>query len=95
MALFIPAGGEPIAITPGDGPAFSLPELQRLVGGYIEAIAAPDNRIMFLNEDGKREGLAVNRFASALAWASGLPAFDYIVGDVVVCTRIEAGEDRE
>jgi hypothetical protein len=101
MATLIPADGSvPRYVTParGEGTAFTLQELQTIVGGYIEALrsswlTADDGQplIMFLNEDGKREDLPLNRFATALMRRALQPE-DYIVGDVVLCTYAEAGE---
>lgn len=90
MATLIPARGNLREITPANGRAFTLAELQALVGGYIEALRAPDGRIAFLNEDGKRLELPINGSATWL-FRLQLPG-DYIVGDVVLCTAIEAGE---
>lgn len=47
-------------VSPANGTAFTLEELQKIVGGYIEALYLHDGRIMFLNEDGKRLGLPLN-----------------------------------
>lgn len=96
MALLIPATGPAREVTPANGDQFTLEELHRIVGGYIEALRAPDDRIMFLNEDGKRLGLQKNDKATALGWAAGtLSASDVVVGDVIVCDEREAGETDE
>ena len=69
-----------------------MPELQAIVGGYIEAIYFRGGAILFCNEHGKQLNLPYNDAATSLAreWAF-LPADDYIVGDVVVGTRQEMG----
>lgn len=97
MALLIAADGATLEVFPPDGrPAFTLPELQQIVGGYIELIPMRDpSRVMFVNEDGKSQNLPLNQVASALGWEAGIAPDDYIVGDVVVCTRIEAGYELE
>jgi len=107
MATLIPAGGgEPRYIAPADGKAFRADELHALVGGYFEvlrsrwfiasAIGEGGELLLFLNEDGKRLNLPVNGFATSIARAGRvLPPGDVIVGDVVLCTWAEAGEDRE
>ena len=92
MATLIPAAGEAREIAPADGQRFSLAELQAMVGGYIEALRAPDGRWLFLNEDGKRLELPVNAAVTQLM-ALRLQPGDYIVGDVIICNRIEAGEE--
>jgi hypothetical protein len=84
--------GTRIAVAPSRGPAFSLAELQAVVGGYIEAVRLQDGSWMFVNEDGKRLQLPLNRSATLLAQTWGfLPPWDQIVGDVIVMTTLEAG----
>jgi hypothetical protein len=92
MALLIPAQGNAREVYPAHGKAFTLVELQAAVGGYIEVLRI-GVRFMFLNEHGKLHGLPRNDYATTMAWAAGtLPPLDWIVGDVLVCTLIEAGE---
>ena len=92
MATVIPPVGEPREIAPANGRSFTLAELQGIVGGYVELLWAPDGRIMFLNEDGKRLELPGNLAASALM-RGRIALDDWIVGTVILCTAIEAGED--
>lgn len=93
MALLIPARQGAREVTPANGRSFTLAELQGIVGGHIEAIPAPDGRILFLNEDGKRLRLPLNSQATVLM-APQLRHDDWIVGDVILCTPLEAGEDE-
>lgn len=99
MATLIPAHGTPRFIAPANGHAFTLAELQSMVGGYIEMLRTPlvlqdsgEHLLMFLNEDGKRDQLPINGFATHIM-RKWIQPFDVIVGDVVLCTRIEAGGD--
>lgn len=60
-----------------------LATLQKAVGGYIEAVALNDNLTMWLNEEGKVEGLPHNPLAQHffdLRFGTGV---DYIVGNAV------------
>lgn len=92
MATLLPAADQPRPVDPQHpGKPFTLPELQRLVGGYIEVLALGDGRLMVLNEDGKRLQLPVNLNATVLMRDRIQPG-DFIVGDVVICSRKEAGE---
>lgn len=94
MAQYIQANGTVTRVTPAYGAAFSLQEMQSYVGGYIEALQLRDGRIMFLNEDGKRLDLAYNAAADIVAHQrGGLPPYDHIVGNVLITSRAEAGED--
>lgn len=70
--------------------AFTLSELQTLVGGMIEVSTFPGGMMMVYNENGKLLKLPVNVDATIqyrLYWAdrSPLAARDTIVGDAVLC----------
>ena len=92
MATLIKHNGETSIVTPADGVAFTLEELQGFVGGYIESVHLADNKVMFLNEDGKlKDDLKnkVNRMGTLLLMeAGGIPG-DYVVGDIIICERKE------
>jgi hypothetical protein len=73
-----------------------LPALQDLVGGYIEGLGAPDaDWHAYCNEEGKIEGLPINRFATALAHALGWPVGDVLVGTVVFLGVGIAGNEAD
>lgn len=83
-------------VSPANGKSFTLAELQGFVCGYIEILRLNDGRVMFLNEEGKIDGLPVNHLANALAHEqTGIAHDDLIVGNVVICTPTEAGEEEE
>jgi hypothetical protein len=76
MAILLDVDKPPMVIAPGDGrTAFSLEELQMLVGGYIELVRVPNpknlwflrNTWMIVNEEGRLLGLPQNMAASQLA----------------------------
>jgi Domain of unknown function (DUF3846) len=94
MATLITAAGARRTITPANGRTFQLQELQQLVGGYIEVLRAPEEHWCFLNEEGKLKALPYNAEATALL-ARYMARDDYLVGDVVICTALEAGETGE
>jgi hypothetical protein len=99
MALWIKTDGSEDLVAPAIGTEFTLAELHRVVGGYIEIVPivceprsmAADHQFMVLNEDGKRLQLPINRRATALYHAAGGPSWDVIVGDVIIGTRRELG----
>lgn len=72
----------------------SLGYLQRAVGGYIELIPLFEKFldggqmvpcVAYCNEDGKVNGLCLNRLATLLWFsAAGRPLGDFLVGDVVI-----------
>jgi Domain of unknown function (DUF3846) len=83
-------------VEPASGKAFSLEELQGFVDGYIELLRLEDGRCMFLNEEGKLKHLPPNATANRLAHQlTGIADDDYIVGNVVICSPQEAGDNEE
>ena len=62
---------------------FSLEELQKFVGGYIQIANTTDGRLMIMNEEGRLNGLPFNKIATDLYRNS------VIVGDVLVCKQNE------
>lgn len=61
----------------------ALKTLQKGVGGYVQAVDLTNDLTMWLNEEGKLEGLPHNPFAQHFwdkVFGSGT---DYLVGDVV------------
>jgi hypothetical protein len=97
MAVLLRATGERVPLTLERG-ARLLPQLQALVGGYIEVITlggtAARRDVLVLNEDGKRDNLPGNLVATWLA-RHVIGADDWIVGDVVRATIEHCGSDRE
>jgi hypothetical protein len=80
MAMIISVDGN-IVIKKIDG---DLKSLREEVGGYIELVRLYKGKIsMYINEEGKCEGLPVNLVASMIAVQGGL-VNDFIVGNVVL-----------
>lgn len=63
----------------GDKP--TLEELQAIVGGYIQYLPCNDGRMMYINEEGKLQGLEPNEAASRLVT---LFPGDAVVGPALV-----------
>lgn len=82
-AHVIMTDGIALKTEPKNGTDFSLEEMQKIVGGYIEILRLGSELIMVVNEEGKLNGLGFNAKATILARAAGYD--DYIVGDVLVC----------
>lgn len=81
FAVLIKAAHGPEMIEPDNGERFTLGEMQRLVGGYVEMVprlTCGKSLKMYVDEDGLLKQLPVNGLASHLAQQT-------IVGDVVVC----------
>lgn len=91
MALLLREDGTREEVKPAKGKCFSLPELQSLVGGYIEFARTRDHHIMIIDEEGKLKGKQVNLIASAL-YLYG--EHDPIVG-AAVWGKVEEFEEEE
>lgn len=77
-------------VIPEDGKHFTLDEMQKLVGGYIEILRNPMEGKDFdavLNEEGKLHGLEANPAATAYCGTTGI---DTLVGNVLILE----GEER-
>lgn len=80
-------------VKPLNGFSWSLPELQTMVGDYVEVQRTCDGRLIVLDENGKLKRKPLNRMATML-YIHGRR--DPIVGDaLVIDTRKELGEDDE
>lgn len=99
MAVWIKTTTGSENVTPANGKAFKVAELQFMVGGYIEALRLSDDLIMWVNEEGKLQGLPLNTAATNIAATFKMGAAtlwnDQIVGDVVVATMAESEEDED
>lgn len=83
-AKLIEPNGKTTEVEPKNGKDFSLEELQKFVGGYIECIYPDSKTVMILNENGKIDNLPYNDKATTIAkvWPH-----DVIVGTVLVCGK--------
>jgi hypothetical protein len=75
---------------------FTLEELQKQVGGYIELLPlkiVPEFKlqdvVMVMNEEGKLLGLPMNQMATDLLTRNYPKSTDVIVGDVLICKSKE------
>tara|TARA_R100000687_G_C6393261_1_gene138311 strand:+ start:4 stop:261 length:258 start_codon:yes stop_codon:yes gene_type:complete len=82
MALLMKANGTEETIHPQDGSAFTLEELHRLVGGYIERVPTHLPKDFIVNEEGRLKGLPANQKATMVVGQS-------VVGDMVILTGKE------
>jgi hypothetical protein len=64
VGMLIKADGSMTPIVPSKGGKFSLKELQDLVGGYIERVRIPGNKVLIVDEEGIPKGLPFNRAAT-------------------------------
>lgn len=67
-------------IHPDNGNKFTLDEVQKVVGGYVQVIRLAHNMKLLVNEDGLMKGLPLNILASQMANRK-------IVGDVILVPK--------
>lgn len=94
MAVLIKATGVATCVKPENHSAFTLKEMQEAVGGFIQILDL-GSLIMVVNEDGLAKAFPTNEVATELVDPRHHSlAEDGIVGDVLICTRKEAGFHR-
>ena len=94
MAMHIKSDGTIIPVKPENGKNFSLDELNKFVGGYMEIVRLQAGHVglievkpgdlMIVNDNGLRLELPLNRTATAMYWL-GRNSVDPVVGDVLLC----------
>ena len=96
MATLIKTDGTTKQVKPANGRYFTLEEKQGFVGGLIEFIPTREGNWLTINEEGKLNGLPINRLATlmykhSIVWKENEhPAFaDIVVGDVLFLTDEE------
>jgi hypothetical protein len=60
----------------------SLEEMQKFVGGYVEALELKNGHTMYVNEEGRLKDLPVNNMATAF-WIASWDFNEPIVGNVL------------
>ncbi len=92
MATLITPEGKISTITPKNGLAFTTDELHSLVDGYLECVYLSNGRLMWIDEEGKLKDKRPNMVATFIALDVLMPG-DVIVGNAVITTLSEAGEE--
>lgn len=82
-SIVITTDGKRYSVEPQNGTDFSLDELKKFVGGYIEIVRFGEEQIMVCNEEGKCIGLPINTSATLLIRIEGIN--DVIHGNVLIC----------
>lgn len=95
MAFLIKATGERFHVSPDNGTKFTLKEIHSMIGGYMECHNMRDGQIFVCNEDGPTLNLPPNPVASAIfIFACPHVRFNTVVGNVLICTRLEMDGDK-
>lgn len=79
--------GERQAAAPKDGVAFTVTELQDMVGGYIDIMELNDGMVVF-DVDGALNDKLYNKAATDLIRYSNPEWNGYVAGNAVVCSRV-------
>ena len=88
MATLIDPRGNKEKVTPKDGVAFSVQELQDYVGGYIDVLSIGEGYLVF-DVDGPSKDKLYNKVATELAYKYHPKEFQgFISGKAVVCRKI-------
>lgn len=90
MARHIKVDGSSKTVHPKNGTDYTLEELNKYVGGYIEMIPLNDGsgQVCVMDEEGKLKNKYVNKVATILTYKFH-KGTDRIVGDVLICNRKE------
>lgn len=88
MATLFKTNGETILVVPENQKKFTLKELQKYVGGYIELLTISDKSFLVINEEGKLQNLPLNDRATQI-YIKNYGFTDIIVGDVLVIKQNE------
>jgi hypothetical protein len=76
-----------------DAPEGSYRVISDAVGGYIEAVSLDDDLTMYVNEEGKLDGLPLNLLATLL-FRTRFGATDIIMGDAILVGGVDdEGDD--
>ncbi len=62
----------------------SYATLSRAVGGMIEAVTLPSGLTLWVNENGKNDGLPVNEYATNLMTREFGATYDILVGNAII-----------
>lgn len=85
MGKWIKVGDNGEEVTPADGKQFTLEELQKYVGGYIERIELGNNLAMYVNEEGALKKLPINNIATWILQGLRLLTFGVVVrGNAII-----------
>lgn len=88
MNRLITPRGEIQEAAPRDGVAFSVTELQDLVGGYIDIKEIDDEEMVVYDVDGARNDKLYNKAATELILSSDPKWNGFVAGNAVVCSRV-------
>lgn len=92
MAFIIKDDGTKIELKPANGKSFTLDEMQKAVGGFIERV--PQTAFagdVWVDEEGRMNDKLLNQKATKLCYPDGVRAGYYLVGDAL----FTSGEEVE
>lgn len=88
MNYLITPRGEKQAAAPKDGVAFTVTELQDMVGGYITLEELGDGQLVVYDVNGAYDDKLYNETATELIRDSNPKWEGFVAGNAVVCNRV-------
>lgn len=80
-----------VEVLPKDGKTFTLKELQKFVGGYIEIVSMPSGKVLICNEESKLQNPIIANIKATAIWKKEFPISEYlnnndelVAGDVII-----------
>jgi len=89
MARLIKPDGTEETVVPANGKKFTLEELQKHVGGYIQLLPGCGNTKILFDEEGLFKRLPRNLVATQFCINGGFPCYSVLVGNVLILDKKE------
>ena len=86
MAKLYRVNGLVETVQPANGKDFTLEELQKIVGGWIEVVSVFGDKCIVVDEEGRMKNYKHNKTASQLVYGQ---VIGDIVGDMLLCSQDE------
>jgi hypothetical protein len=84
MKVMYISAEDAVTLVANDDEFVGYKTLSDAVGGMIEAVSLPSGMTLWVNEEGKLNGLPVNRVATELLTREFGQKFDTIVGNAII-----------
>jgi len=95
MAQWIKTDGTEQEVKPKNGVEFTLDEIKKCIGGYLEAVPYKPKLVMYVNEEGIRLELPYNARATQLI-KEARPGYPFpIYGNVLIASTVETGDEPD
>lgn len=88
MAMLFPVNGDPITVKPANGTNFTIEELWKIIGGYVECLTLDNGEIAIFDEEGgtNLKNLPYNSSGSRYV-SKRLKYSICLLGPVLICKK--------